>query len=255
MSEPTTEAVPAAPVSRQEQVDAAWAATNAAPEEAPAQEVTAEALNEKPERASVSGSIREFISSRQPKAEPEVSGLEAEVAQLRAALDSIAQRGGPQSEPTKEEQLLAKFEELQAQQAEQLQQSAEAKEAEEFEARVSALRAGALENINAVAETEYPGLAALEQQETVVNALFQRIEEGQETSEAEIASEVESGLREVWEKLNTVYGTTTPSEAPKASSERQQTLNPALTGADTEPDLSKMTREEKIEYLWAKSKS
>ena len=259
---PVSESTPDAPgISRQEAIDAAWAKTNEPQsEEAPAPtgepEITAENLNEKPERASVAGSIREFIRARQPKVEPEKTGLEAEVAQLRGALDAIAKNGGETQEPSREELLLQKFEELQAQQAAQLEAEAEAKEREAFEQQVAALRAGALENINAVAETEYPGLAALEQQETVVNALFQRLEEGQETSEDEIASEVEAGLREVYQKLHAVYqGSTTPSEATKAPSERQQTLSPTLSGADEQADLSKMTRQEKIDYLWNKSKT
>ena len=75
----------AAPVSRAEQVEAAWTKAN---EEGAAEkaepEVTAKSLEEKPERQSVSGSIREFIRSHQPKvAEP--TGLEAEVQQLQFA--------------------------------------------------------------------------------------------------------------------------------------------------------------------------
>jgi len=245
----------AAPVSRAEQVEAAWTKAN---EEGAAEkaepEVTAKSLEEKPERQSVSGSIREFIRSHQPKvAEP--TGLEAEVQQLRAALDQIASRGKEEPQLSKEEVLLQKFEELQAQQAEQLAREQEAKQQEAFEQQVAALRAGALENINAVAETEYPGLAALEQQETVVNALFQRLEEGVETSEDEIASEVENGLREIYQKLHAVYKDSIPSEAPKAAGERQMTLSPGLSGADSEPDLSTMTRQEKIDYLWNKSKN
>jgi len=249
-----------APASRAEAVEAAWAAANPAPEpeaaeaapaaEAPA--VTAENLEEKPERQSVAGSIREFIRAQAKPVAKEPTGLEAEVQQLRAALDDLRGKGTP--ELSREEQLLQKFDELQAQQAAQLEADAAAKEQEAFQQQVAALRAGALENINAVAETEYPGLAALEQQETVVNALFQRLEEGVETSEDEIASEVESGLREVYTKLHAVYGSQT-SEAPAAASERQQTLSPTLSGSDAEPDLSTMTRQEKIDYLWKKSKT
>ena len=248
------------PVSRAEAVEAAWAKANPAPEPEAAEAapvegapaVTAENLEEKPERQSVAGSIREFIRAQAKPAAPEPTGLEREVQELRAALDAIAGRAQP--ELSKEDVLLQKFDELQAQQAAQLEADKAAKEQEAFQQQVAALRAGALENINAVAETDYPGLAALEQQETVVNALFQRLEEGVETSEDEIASEVESGLREVYQKLHAVYGGSQPSEAP-AASERQQTLQPGLTGSDNEPDLSKMTREEKIEYLWNKSKA
>lgn len=250
---PVEDAAPVAQ-SRQEAVDAAWAKSNEAAEEAAPTtegEVTAETLEEKAERKSVAGSIREFIRAQAKPAAPEPTGLEREVQELRAALDSIAGRARP--EPSKEELLLSKFEELQNQQAETLAAQREAEEQEAFEREVNGLRAAALENINA-AKDNYPGLTALEQQDTVVNALFQRLEEGVETSEDEIASEVEDGLREVYQKLHAVYGST-PSEAPAAKSERQVTLSPGLSATDSEPDLSKMTREEKIEYLWNKSKS
>lgn len=249
VAEPTPEAA-----SRSEQIDAAWEKANAAEPE-----VTAEALDEKPatERKLAAPSIREFIRAQRPEPEPEVSGLEAEVRELRAALDSIAQRGrGEVPEPSKEELLLQKFEELQAQQEAELAAKREAEAAESFNREVEALRAAAIENINAVAETEYPGLAALEQQETVVNALFQRLEEGLDTSEDEVASEVESGLREVYAKLHAVYGNAAPvSKDPAPARATPQTLTTDLTGADVEPDLSKMTRREKIDYLWQKSKS
>jgi len=260
MSEDVQPVAEQAPVSRAEAVEAAWAKANPpaeaaeaapAPEAAPA--VTAASLEEKPERQSVAGSIRQFIKAQAKPVAAEPTGLEAEVQQLRAALDDLRGKGTP--ELSKEELLLQKFDELQAQQARQLEEEQAAKEQEAFQQQVAALRAGALENINAVAETEYPGLAALEQQETVVNALFQRLEEGVETSEDEIASEVESGLREVYTKLHAVYGGSQPSEAPAAASERQQTLTPGLTGADEQADLSKMTRQEKIDYLWKKSKT
>lgn len=241
-------------VSRSEQIDAAWEAAN--PPATP--EVTAEALDEKPavERTSAAPSIREFIRAQKPAEEPApVSGLEAEVRELRAALDSIANRGAETAGPTKEELLLQKFEELQAQQEQELRARREAEAAESFTREVEGLRAAAIENIN-VRKDDFPGLMALEQQETVVNALFQRLEEGVDTSEDEVASEVESGLREVYAKLHAVYGQAPVSKDPAPpTSERQQTLTADLSGADVEPDMSKMTRKEKIDYLWSKSKS
>lgn len=225
------------------------------PEPTSEPEITPEALNEKPEApVSAAPSIREFIRAQATPTAPEPTGLELEVRELRAALDSIASNGRQEATPSREEVLLQKFEELQARQEAAEADAAKTAQQEAFDRQVSGLRAAAIENINAVAETEYPGLAALEQQETVVNALFQRLEEGQETSEAEIASEVEGGLREVYEKLHAVYGSQ-PSQDPAQAPATPQTLTTDLSGADNEPDLSKMTRQEKIDYLWSKSKS
>lgn len=247
-AEPTPEAQ-----SRAEQIDAAWEKANNTPAEP---EVTAEALDEKPpaERKPAAPSIREFIrSQKQPEEDPVASGLEAEVRELRAALDAIARGGKNDPEPSKEELLLQKFEQLQAQQEAELAAKREAEQAEAFNRQVAGLRAAAIENIKARSE-DFPGLLALEQEDTVVNALFQRLEEGLDTSEDEVASEVESGLREVYQKLHSVYGTPASKDPAPPKSERQQTLTADLAGADEQPDFSKMSRREKIDYLWNKSK-
>ena len=248
-AEPAPEAV-----SRSEQVDAAWEKANTPAEP----EVTAEALDEKPatERKLAAPSIREFIRAQKPEPEPAATGLEAEVRELRAALDAIAGRGKTVEEVSKEELLLQKFEELTQQQEQELQAKREAEQEEAFNRQVEGLRAAAIENIN-MRKDDFPGLLALEQQDTVVNALFERLEEGVDTSEDEVASEVENGLREVYAKLHAVYGTAAPVSKDPAppKSERQTTLTADLSGADVEPDLSKMSRREKIDYLWSKSKS
>jgi len=239
---------------RAAQVDAAWEkASGRAAEPA----VTAEALDEKPaaERKPAAPSIREFIrAQKQPEPTPE-QGLEAEVRELRAALNEIANRGKGQAPvPTKEELLLQRFEDLQAEREQELQAKREQEQAESFNRQVEGLRAAAIENITARA-SDFPGLMALEQQDTVVNALFQRLEEGLDTSEDEVASEVETGLREVYQKLHAVYGAPVSKDPAPPKSERQTTLTADLSGADETPDLSRMSRRERIDYLWQKSKS
>lgn len=243
------EATPAPEPTRAEKIDAAWAAAEAsAPEE-----ISPEALNEKPAatRESVAPSIREFIRAQTAPEPGPTSALEAEIAELRGALNSIAQNGQAPETTTPEQDVLAKLQALENREAERQEQDAEARSTEEFNQRVAGLRAGALENINARAQ-DFPGLIALDQQETVINAVFQRSEEGQETSEDEVASEVEDGLREVYQKLHAVYGSA-PSEAPAPVSERPKTLTPAAAGTDEEPDVSNMSRREKIDYLWSKN--
>lgn len=245
MSEETTEEVTAEPT-RSEQIEQAW---SAAQSEAPDETITAEKLDEKPaERTLVAPSIREFIKAQKGEAPGPTSALETEISELRAALDSLRQGGTEEKPLTREEAVLAKLEALEAREAERADADKEASEEEEFNQRIAALREGAVENINARAE-DYPGLVALEQQETVVNALFQRLEEGTETSEDEIASEVEDGLKEVYEKLHKVYGS--GSKEPAPASERPKTLNPSLAGADAPVDMSKMSRKERIDAIWA----
>lgn len=252
MSEEATEAV--AQPSRAEQVEAAWEHAKAeTAAEAPAKpEVTAEALDEKPAREAVAPSIREFLRAQKPAEPSATSALEQEISELRGALDSIASHGQEKEELSKEDIMLEKLSALEERERLASEADVAAKQEEEFNQRVAALRAGAIENINARKE-DYPGLVALEQQDTVVNALFQRLEEGQETSEDEVSSEVEGGLREVYEKLHAVYGATQSKEAPKPTSERQTTLTPALAGTDDEPDFSNMSRKEKIDFLWNKN--
>ena len=248
MSEESTETTEVvAEPTKAERIEQAWAASQS--EAAPDETITAEKLDEKPtERVSTAPSIREFIKAQKGEAPGPTSALETEISELRAALDHLRQGGVEEKPQTREEAVLAKLEALEAREAQRVDADKEAREEEEFNQRVAALREGAIENINARAE-DYPGLVALEQQETVVNALFQRLEEGTETSEDEIASEVEDGLKEVYEKLHKVYGSVSKDPAPV--SERPKTLNPSLVGADAPVDMSKMTRKERIDAIWA----
>jgi hypothetical protein len=205
----------------------------------------------KPDRELVAPSIREFLRAQTPTPEKAPSALEKEIATLREAMDGLA---GKSTEPglSTEERTLAKLEALEARDLARTQADDDAAAEAEYNQTVATMRAGVIENITAQAK-DFPGLIALEQQETVFNALVSRSQEGLETSEDEIASEVEDGLRTVYEKLHAVYGSATPSEAKSADSEPKVTLNPALSSTTEAADTEKMSRSERIEYLWAKS--
>jgi vacuolar-type H+-ATPase subunit I/STV1 len=243
-----------APPSKAEKIEQAWSKATAAPSKVEAP-ITKEDLSDgkpaegsaKSDRELVAPSIREFLRAQQPAPEP--SALEREIADLRQALDALAKPQTPK-QVSVEQQMLGKLEALEAREAAREQEERERSEAEAYNSRLTALREGALENIR-VRASDYPGLSALKQEETVVNALFARLQEGQETSEEEVASEVETGLREVYETLHRVYGSKQSEERLPVSERR--TLSNTLTASDTPVDYSKMSRKEKIDYLWSKA--
>jgi hypothetical protein len=252
MSEQATAEV-IVPVSRQDAIEAAGAAADvAAPEVLTTEDVAGEkpaAPEDKGDRELMAPSIREFIRAQQPQQEVAKTGLEKEVSDLREALDGIA---GPHNkdELSVEQNMLAKLEAMETRFANQESKDTEAAEEEAYNNRVRSFREGVIANIDADAE-KYPGVIALEQQETAFNALVQRESEGIETSEVEIASEMEEGLRTVYETLHKVYGAIAPSKDQPAS-EAKQTLTPGLASTEEAPDLEKMSVPERKEYLWAK---
>jgi hypothetical protein len=162
-------------------------------------------------------------------------------------LDSLAQP--KQAQLTEQEQILQELRSLQQREAERIQQQEQQAQQLSYEQQLEELTTGALENINAQKEN-FPGLVALEQQEIVVNALFERLADGQETSEDVVAGEVEQGLREVYEKLHAVYGSV--SEDQSRAGEPARTLTPTLQGVDTPTSTDTLSREERIEALWNK---
>ncbi|HUW94433.1 MAG TPA: hypothetical protein VMW58_01485 [Anaerolineae bacterium] len=256
MPAPATEQTPA---SRQDLIEAAAASAQedvevSEPEAEPkkavldSNDVAGTPSERAQKRESVAPKLREFIKAQQ--APPEPSALEKEIGDLREALDGLAAPATKQAQSV-EQQMLAKLEALENRFATQEARDAEAREEEEYNNRVRTMREGVIENINARKE-DFPALVALEQQETVFNALVQRSQEGVETSEEEIASEVEAGLRTVYETLQKVFGSTAPSE-DQPNSERKVTLTPGLSGTDEAADLDTMSRSDRIEYLWAKS--
>lgn len=198
----------------------------------------------KPDRELVAPSIREFIRA-QTKQVAEPTALETEISELRGALDSLRAEGAPKEAAlTPEERVLAKLEALESREAERLAADEEAREEETQNAQIRVMREGVIENIKS---GDYPGLHALEQEETAFNALVGRLQEGEDTSEDEIASEIETGLKEVYEKLHKVYGskeTTTASEPT--------TLTSNLVADDEPVDLSTLDRKEAMRRLWAK---
>ena len=254
MTEEAVETVAPAAVSRQ---DAIAAASAAADVDAPVL-TTEDVAGEKPvapdaqsDRELVAPSIREFLRAQKPAEPAPQSALEKEIGDLREALDGIAGKTTPQA--TVEETMLAKLEAMEARFAGQEARDTEASETEAYNNRVRSMREGAIANIDALAD-KFPGVIALEQQETAFNALVQRENEGTETSEVEIASEMEDGLREVYETLHKVYGSATPSEDQPAS-ERKVTLTPALASTEEAPDLEAMSIADRKEYLWNKHNS
>ena len=249
-----TDTIPNPAASRQSAREAAAAASVEEIQDVEAPVLTTEdvagkkpaASDAKSDRELVAPSIREFIRAQQPAPKPE--GLELEIQELRGALDGLAKQGASQQELSVEQQMLAKLEALESRETQRLQADQEARAEEEYNQRVRSMREGVIENISA---EEFPGLVALEQQEVVFNALVERLQEGTDTSEVEVASEVEGGLREVYETLHKVYGSTAPSK-DQSDSDPKQTLVPGLSSTEETPDLDKMSIAERKEYLWAK---
>jgi hypothetical protein len=219
---------------------------SAPPKEDPAP-LTKEALEEKV--PSAAKSIREFLQEQAGPREPE--GLEKEVVELRAALDAIRQAGkAPEPEKSESQAVLDELKRFREAEAQRVQEAQEAAAKAAQQERIEALRQGASANLKAN-EEKYPALFALEQQDTVITELFARLQNNEDASEDTIASEAEAGLWEVYEKLHAIK-TGGKSNAPPARSE-SQTISNALAGADDEPDTSKMTRQELIEYAWQKA--
>lgn len=239
---------------RQEAIAAAVAAVEADEPSSPVL-TTEDVAGEKPaavdapaDRELVAPSIREFLRAQQPQEVVAPTGLEKEVHDLREALNGLA--GEKPAELTGEQSILAKLEALESRFAGQEAADTEASEEEAYNNRVRSMREGVMANITAEAE-KFPGVIALEQQETAFNALVQRESEGIETSEVEIASEMEEGLRKVYETLHKVYGSIAPSKDQPAS-EPKVTLTPGLSGTEETPDLDKMSIADRKEFLWNK---
>lgn len=260
------------PPSRAELIAAASAAADAEPDteadtETPSEDVSAEPAkaevlsvedisgDKTPE--SITPGLREFLREQKGPAEP--TALEREIADLKGALDGLAAPATQQEEST-ENQMLAKLEALEARFVERDAADAKAAEEEAYNNRVRTLREGMEANLKAK-EKDYPGLVALGQFDTVFNEYASREQAflenrgAPEPSDDEVASEVESGLREVYNTLHKVYGT--PSKDSTPVSERKQTLTPGLASTEepSEVDTSKMSRSEYQEYVWNKTNS
>jgi hypothetical protein len=199
----------------------------------------------KSDRELVAPSIREFIRA-QKVVEP--SPLETEIAELRGALDGLRAEGTPENPQTPEQQVLAKLEALEARESERQDAEKAAREEEDQNSRIRAMKDGVVENIRSRKE-DYPGLLALEQEETAFNALVGRLQEGEDTSEDEVASEIEEGLKEVYEKLHKVYGI---SKDPTPASE-PTTLTNTLVADDVPVDYTTLVdKKAAMKALWAK---
>lgn len=257
MTEPAIDTIPA-PASRQDAIAAAGAVADAeAPITKDAAPLTTEDVagtkpaGEAADRELVAPSIREFLRATAPAPEVVPTALEREIADLRGALDGLAGKA-PKAEATVEQQLLEKLEALEARENARLTEDEERAQEQEYNDRVGVLKSGVIENLNAAGD-KYPGLIALEQQETVFNALVTRSQEGTETSEDEVASEVEEGLRTVYDTLHKVYGNAPSKDPVSPVSEPKVTLSPALSTTPEAADLEKMSRAERIEYLWERT--
>ena len=250
MSEPAVETVAPAAVSRQDAIAAAAAAAEADTPVLTTEDVAGDkpaAPDAKSDRQLVAPSIREFIRAQKGEAKPE--GLELEIQELRGALNSLATRGEGKEELSVEQQMLAKLNALEERETSRLQEDATARAEEEYNNRVRSMREGVIENITA---EDYPGLVALEQQEVVFNALVERLQDGQDTSEVEVASEVEEGLLTVYRTLHEVFKDLNTPSKDQPAGEAKQTLTPALSGTEETPDLEKMSIADRKEYLWTK---
>jgi hypothetical protein len=208
-----------------------------------------------PDRELVAPKIAELLAEKKT---PEVSPLEERLARIEAALTQPA----PEPEPA---DVTSQVEELRnlllSEREEKAAREAEAAESEKWDV----LREGVVANIRGEAE-EFPALVALGQEENVYHTVRAELEAGRTVSEYDVASQAESKLRAVYDKLHAAFDPTNqePSEDPKSSDAvdtTPTTLTPGLSSGDEALDIESLIangvdRREAARRIWeAKEKA
>jgi hypothetical protein len=179
-----------------------------------------------PDRALVAPQIEEYLKgNKEPEQDPTLS----EVASLRARIEELA--APKPEEPTEMQTLLDKISALEQRDIQRHQDGLEKEAQEAEEARFRTFQEGVIGNIRAE-EDKYPGLIALSLEDNVFNTLVNRLQEGQHTSEDEVASKAEEELWGIYETLHAIKNKTSDDQEPSKAPNIPTTLTPNLTAVD-----------------------
>lgn len=196
-----------------------------------------------PDRALVTGQLRDIYSTGQTHSDP--------IADRLAALeDSLVPRPEPEHPEV--------YKEIQALRAELAQRDEAAKEAaiaEEREARLRTLREGFVESLRE--STDFPAIVAAGFEEKVFNTINAKQLAGEDVSEETILSDTETELWQMYDLLNAVKNPTTSDEPTQSETPQTPTLTPTLTAEDNaatvEDLLQGNDRKAAAAELWART--
>jgi len=258
-AKPDTAAVPPdalhLPKDNREAAAAAWEASKTKPTAEP---ITEEDVSGKeadvkekalPDRALVAPELKKFLDSRKAQEENPVV---VQAQKIEQALQQIQQ---PATEPlTAEELILAKIEAMEQRELERTQREAEANAQAEYEKGMNDYRERITKNIEDQPE-KYPAILALGRTEAVVNELLAALENDEETSEEEIASNIESGLWEVYNLMNAAKKPSQASTKPSIKTEAPPTQEATSRPSDDFGIHKYSNKKAQQEALWKKHMS
>jgi hypothetical protein len=179
-----------------------------------------------PDRALVAPQIEEYLKGHK---EPEQDPTLSEVASLRARIEELATP--TPEEPTEMQTLLDKISSLEERDLQRQQDSVDKEALEAEEARFRTFKEGVVGNIRSE-EDKYPGLIALSLEDNVFNTLVNMLQEGQQTSEDEVASKAEEELWGIYETLHAIKNKHSDDQEPSKAPNVPTTLTPDLTAVD-----------------------
>ena len=243
------------PKDNKEAKAAAWEASKTKPTEEP---ITEEDVSGKeavvkvkalPDRALVAPELKKFLASRK---EQEVNPVVVQAQKIEQALQQIQQ---PATEPlTAEELILQKIEAMEQRELERNQREAEANAQAAYEKEINEYRERITKSIEDQPE-KYPAILALERTEAVVNELLAALQNDEDTSEEEIASNIESGLWEVYNLMNAAKKPSQASDKPSTKTEPSPTLEAAPQTGDDFGIHKYSNKKAQQEALWKKHMS
>ena len=178
-----------------------------------------------PDRALVTGALKDIYKDTAPKADPIMD-------KLAALEESMVPRQEPEYPAVYNE-----IQKLRAEIERRDREAAEAAQAEEREARLRTVREGF---VGSIEESEdFPAIKAAGFAEKVFDQLLAAQQAGEDVSEADLLSETEAGLWGLYEALKQVKTQTTSQEPQASEAPRTQTptITPSLSAADSPRDV------------------
>lgn len=196
-----------------------------------------------PDRALVAGDLAAFMRSR---AIEEENPVVVQAKRIEEALEKIQT---PAPEPVAfEDQVIAKLGALEQRELEREQKAEQARIQSEYDAKMDSYREQIVSNIKS-REKDFPALIALGREDYVVSEVLAAIEAEKELSEVDVASDIEKGLWEIFNKMKALDGK--PSkDKPKLSATQKQTA-PPVRPEDTFGLHANPGKKAQQEALWA----